>query len=162
MSSTISAEASTASGNSLLKTQDSKYPKEIKGVFLQRCFKFLGNILIKKDLLLKFLSNEEKIEETHIIVDSTPLTVESFFVFYQFLKDDSDFLAFFTEDGRQQLLSLIHNYKILQSCSTCSVLILLDEDFKICYDCMKLYHLKCIKQIKSKNKKYFCTKCPKI
>jgi hypothetical protein len=34
MSSTISAEASTASGNSLLKTQDSKYPKEIKGVFL--------------------------------------------------------------------------------------------------------------------------------
>jgi len=148
--------------NSLLKTQDSKYPKEIKGVFLQRCFKFLGNILIKNDLLLKFLSNEEKIEETHIIVDSTILTVESFFVFYQFLKDDSDFFAFFTEDGRQQLLSLIHNYKILQSCSTCSVLILIDEDFKICYDCMKLYHLKCIKQIKSKNKKYFCTKCPKI
>ena len=80
MSSTISAEASTASGNSLLKTQDSKYPKEIKGVFLQRCFKFLGNILIKNDLLLKFLSYEEKIEETHIIVDSTLLTVESFFL----------------------------------------------------------------------------------
>ena len=91
MSSSISAEASTVSSNSLLKTQDSKYPKEIKGVFLQRCFKFLGNILIKKDSLLNILSNEEKIEENHIIVDSTLLTVESFFVFHQF---SSFFLKF--------------------------------------------------------------------
>jgi hypothetical protein len=91
-------------------------------VIINKIF-YILNILIKKDLLLKFLSNEEKIEETHIIVDSTPLTVESFFVFYQFLKDDSDFLAFFTEDGRQQLLSLIHNYKILQSCTVTALLV---------------------------------------
>ncbi len=94
-------------------------------MFLQRCFKFLENNLIKTDSLLNILSNEEKIEETHIIVDSTLLTVESL------------------------LLSLILNYKILQWCRTCAVLILIDEDYKICYDCMKLYHLKCIKKIKS-------------
>ncbi len=87
---------------------------------------------------MNILSNEEQIEETHIIVDSTLLTVESL------------------------LLSLILNYKILQSCSTCAVLILIDEDIKICYNCMKLYHLKCIKPIKNENKKYFCTKCTKI
>jgi hypothetical protein len=132
--------------------KDNIIPKAIKGVTAQRSYSLLTNISLNKELIMEILAKKSKVEENNIIIDSSLLSVESFFNYYQFLKDSLDFINLFSEDSYKQLLSLIGQYLKDQNCVKCEAII--KEAYKLCYDCKKIYHEKCVT---SKSvKKWFC------
>jgi len=49
------------------------------------------------------------------------------------------------KDAYKQMLATIESYIKTRSCGTCKVLLELDEEFRVCYECKYFFHVNCIK-----------------
>jgi len=161
--SSYSSNATNFTGNSLLKTANVEeksldLPKSLKNIFEKRSYEILNNLLINKSSILDYISKKNTIEETNLIIDASLLTLKSFFLFHQYLKN-STFKLFFSEDAFILLECTIQNFMKSQKCLICSALFEIKETIKVCSECFNICHHVCSQEKILSSKKWICKKC---
>ena len=122
-------------------------------------FGLLENVLLDKSQARDVLSGKQIVEEENLIIDGLQLSKKSYYEYNQFLKNTSNFSAFFSEDGLKQLKASLKAFKVKNICTVCSVVFNQKYIVKICSICYSIIHYSFTNLTKNTNKKWLCSKC---